>query len=36
MESALVHTLLHITNGLYYDINDMHYAEYIVSRGGPH
>jgi hypothetical protein len=35
-ESALVHTLLHITNGLYYDINDLHYAKYIVRHGGPH
>ena len=32
-ESALVNTLLYITDGLAYEINDVHYNYYMIRRG---
>ena len=32
-ESALVNTLLYITDGLGYEINDLHYNLYMMRRG---
>ena len=32
-ESALVNTLLYITYGLGYEINDLHYNLYMMRRG---
>ena len=32
-ESALVNTLLYITDGLAYEINDLHYNLYVMRRG---
>ena len=32
-ESALVNTLLYITDGLGYEINDLHYNLYVMRRG---